>query len=227
MSRGLLFLAAAGVLSAQMASGTVILGQLDDFEDGTLESWTGGVTLTNIATGGPAGAGDNYLEVRQPFSFRKLGTFNSATDWTGDYQAAGVTAITADMRTTHITPLEMRLVLFGPGADVTSVDRWTSTDAQELANDGAWHQLTFSLLGSDMTQVLGTDPFADTITAVQRILLRHQTGLPAIGGTSIAADVDINNITATVVPEPSAVWGGVWLLAVIGLRRGSRRGRGG
>ncbi len=226
MSRGLLFLAAASVLSAQMAGGDVIPGQLNDFEDGTLQSWLGGVTLTNIATGGPAGAGDHYLEVSQPLSFRKLGAFNSASDWTGDYQAVGVAAITADFRTTHATPLDIRLVLFGPGGSITSVDRWTSTAAEPLANDGAWHTLTFSILGADLTQVRGTDPYTDTITGVQRILLRHQSGLPAVGGTSIAADMDIDNITAIAVPEPSAIWGGLSLLAVIGLRRGSRRSNG-
>ena len=44
----------------------VIAGQNDNFEDGTLQGWSSGAGYDNIATGGPAGAGDNYLTVYRP-----------------------------------------------------------------------------------------------------------------------------------------------------------------
>lgn len=44
----------------------VTAGQVDDFEDGTVQGWMEGAISpnppTNIATGGPAGAGDNFLQ---------------------------------------------------------------------------------------------------------------------------------------------------------------------
>ena len=66
--------------------------------------------------------------------------------------AAGVTSIRIDMRTAHNTPLDMRLVLFRAGGSASAEDRWTSTDSVTLPNDGFWHELTFPLLESDLSQ---------------------------------------------------------------------------
>ena len=51
-------------LFARPVSGMVI-GQNDDFEDGTTMSWANGVpgALVNINTGGPGGANDNFLQL--------------------------------------------------------------------------------------------------------------------------------------------------------------------
>lgn len=41
------------VLAASPAL-AITLGQVDDFQDGTTEGWSGGASPTNVATGGPA-----------------------------------------------------------------------------------------------------------------------------------------------------------------------------
>ena len=48
------------------AGRAVTLDQLDNFQDGTPMGWTNGglaPTVTNISTGGPAGAGDRFIRV--------------------------------------------------------------------------------------------------------------------------------------------------------------------
>jgi hypothetical protein len=65
----LVSIAAAAVMFAMpmRAVATVTQGQVDDFEDGTLVNWHMGpnnpVPESNVASGGPAGANDNYMRL--------------------------------------------------------------------------------------------------------------------------------------------------------------------
>ena len=54
---GAFFLLAA---SPQLAR-AITANQVDDFQSGTLQNWSGGSNPTNIATGGPAGTGDTIF----------------------------------------------------------------------------------------------------------------------------------------------------------------------
>ena len=199
----------AGLLvGPSVAAAAVVAGQMDDFEDGTVQAWTGSFATppgppVNIATGGPAGAGDNYLQVTSTGGAgagSKLATFNPA-QWSGDYIAAGVTAIQVDMKNFSVSgaDLEMRLLIpFGGGGD------FTSTLSQTVPADGAWHTLTFGLTAADLVQVggVGSD-LNTTLQGVPRILLRHQPGTPTGVGSSpaIAAQLGIDNVLA--IPEPA------------------------
>lgn len=200
--------------AVQHARADVVMGQLNDFEDGTEQGWVGGALRTNRPDGGPAGAGDNFLELT---SFNRLAMFNVDAAWTGDYEAAGVTAIRAAMRTTHSGPLSMRLVLFGAGS---TNNRWTTTDPAILPNDGQWHDLLFPVTESGLSNIslIAGAAYHDVITAVDRILFRHQEGPPAQGGTPIDATVDIDDIRA--VPEPASL-----VLLALGALMGRRRCR--
>jgi hypothetical protein len=72
----------------------------DDFEDGTTMGWFVGdpthpAPPVNIATGGPAGAGDNYLQLVATGgggAGGRLAVLNDA-QWARDYLAAGIKAI--------------------------------------------------------------------------------------------------------------------------------------
>src|SRR5712671_1482364 len=94
----ILFMAAGSTAQAG-----IVLNQIDTFQDGTLANWTNGAGAAdpiNIATGGPTGAGDHYLQVTSNggnFAGSKLTVFNTV-QWSGNYTAAGVTFVEMDFK---------------------------------------------------------------------------------------------------------------------------------
>ena len=70
-------------------------GQTDTFQNGTLSNWlTGGTQPTNVATGGPLGSGDGFMELTADGSGSNSRlTVLNRTQWTGNYIAAGVNEI--------------------------------------------------------------------------------------------------------------------------------------
>ena len=104
------FLVVLGLFS--QASGAVI-GQVDNFEDGTTQGWVVGLLGApspappqNIPNGGPLGAGDNYLQLTSvggSGAGNRLVVINLA-QWAGNYTAAGVTFIGMDLRNLDRVP---------------------------------------------------------------------------------------------------------------------------
>src|SRR3954469_23428346 len=80
----------------------VVNGQVDTFQDGSLENWQVGsqatLPLLNIPNGGPTGAGDRYMQMRADGggASGRLVAF-SVDQWVGNYIAAGVTSIQIDL----------------------------------------------------------------------------------------------------------------------------------
>src|SRR5215217_6443564 len=81
----------------------VTIGQVDTFADGTTMGWfVPGMSPNppiNEPTGGPAGVGDGFLQLRSSGlegSGGRLAVLNPI-QWAGDYTAAGVTAIQIDV----------------------------------------------------------------------------------------------------------------------------------
>jgi hypothetical protein len=190
-------------LAGNAALAQITLGQLDDFQDGTLMNWGGGASLQNMPDGGPGGLSDRFLQVQSFGGIgggSRLATFNSV-QWSGDYTAAGVTHIDVWLRNLGQTDLQMRVVLF----DLTGTDeRWTSTVAHNLPVGGAWQRLKFSLLEQDLTRVQGSGTYANLMADVDRLMFRHQAGIPDAEGDSIAAIAGIDNVRAA-VPEPASL----------------------
>lgn len=195
------------------------IGVLDNYQDGTVQQWYGGTTITNVA-GGPLGPADLFLSVRSNGNSNgngsKVSCHSSEVRWSGDYTGAGVSGIQADMRNLGATTLNMRMVLFGNGS------RWTSTTGFSLAPNSGWQHLMFPISPESLTRVLGTTAYADALGNVNQIMFRHDGGNPSSGGEAINGNVGMDNITA--VPAPGlapllGVGGLAWL------RRPSRRGR--
>jgi hypothetical protein len=68
----------------------------DDFQSGPDIDWFGGSSPTYVATGGPAGDGDAFLQISAP-SDNNLATYNPDARWTGSFTAIGAVAVTVDM----------------------------------------------------------------------------------------------------------------------------------
>src|SRR5438128_1719277 len=95
-SHSALFSLALFLTLAPLTVNALTLGQVDDFQDGTTDGWTTGhSTPANMATGGPSGAGDRFMQVVSTGGFgadSKLVVFNPS-QWLGNYTGAGITGV--------------------------------------------------------------------------------------------------------------------------------------
>lgn len=198
----------------------ITLGQIDDFEDGTTQSWTDGSPSpnppVNVADGGPSGAGDGFLQDvsaggNGPGS--ALVVFNF-TQWIGDYVAAGVGALAMDIANLGSDPLYMRIAFEGAGGG-----RYGSTDAAVLPADGEWYHLSFDLAAVSL--ISGEDPLEVVLGDLTTLRILSSEAGPAWTGDRIAATLGVDNITAVgAVPLPGAAW---LMLCAVGAIGGLRR----
>ena len=180
------------------AEGAVSFGQQDTFQDGTTMSWSEGVNSpnppTNIATGGPAGINDRFLRNISnggagPGS--KMIMFNDA-QWTGNYVAAGVNRITAQMANFGSTTLFMR-VAFRGGPTSTL---YGSSVAAQLPPDGVWRSVTFDLTSSGLTNIGGADTLSQVLSAVAELRILSAVGGASFNGDPVQATLGVDNILA-------------------------------
>lgn len=193
--RGILFLAIAA--SGFMASfvEAVSLYRGSNFQDGTLQDWTGGADPNLVTSGGPLGAGDAYLRISSnggqgPGSH--LATHNSNSQYQGNYLATGAAWLLADFRNSiDSAPVEMRVGLFAaPQLEA----RFTSSVALPVPNDGQWHRRNFPLSAATMTNVVGNLTFDQVFSDVDLVMIRHDGGGPQSGGEPIVATLGIDNV---------------------------------
>ena len=222
LTRYTLAMIAIGLLLFAGSAKAIIFGQIDDFEDGTLQNWANGgevgaPPVLNIDTGGPAGVGDNFMEVAAvgsgPGQF--LTVFNRS-QWLGNYLATGVTAIEMDLRNLGKVDLTIRLGFKDaaePGASGYVSQGFT------LAPGGDWQHVIFLINPATMTAVGSPEAF-NTFFAdgIQETRIINEMGTDSLNGDAVTGQLGVDNIHA--VPEPSAiVLAGVGLLAFIAARQ--------
>jgi len=206
------------LLQSGLAAG-VSTARIDTFSDGTLQGWAMGDTvvtgthMTNIATGGPAGTGDSYLEVisdNTAVAGGRLTFFNQA-QWTGDYPGAGITAIAMDLKNFSSTEtLNLRLALEG-GISALVGGLFATSTSVPLQSGSDWTRVVFSLAPGDLVPVsgrsgvTGNDVMAALGNVVELRLLNSAdpdwTGLP------VSATLGIDNIHVVPLPPTLALFG--------------------
>jgi len=188
-------------MAAPAALANPTFNQLIDFQTGMVQGWTNGGSAADpftVDNGGPAGAGDTFLKVNSTGGFgagSKLITFNTNTRWTGNFTAAGVTAVAMDLKNFGTTPLAMRIAL-----EETGGTNYASTQAFALPADGAWHHAQFNLTSAAMTPLGGSTPLATGLTRVKEFRILDNPGVD-YRGAAIASSFGVDNINA--VPEPA------------------------
>ncbi len=184
----------------------VVVGQTDNFQDGTTMNWTNGEVMgappvTNVSTGGPAGAGDRYIQATSDGSGTggKLTVFNR-DQWLGDYIAAGVTAIEVDLRNQGSVSLSIRLAFKnGPGGDGSAPGYLTQ--AMVLPVGSGWQHFTISLLPANLIAVNNPAPWSTFFIGEVRFI--HAVGTTSLSGTNVVGQLGIDNVLA--VPEPATM----------------------
>lgn len=197
-------------------------GQLDDFQDGTVQNWANGggaPPVLNIATGGPGGAGDRFMQIAADGSGagRFLTVFNRS-QWLGDYIAAGVTAIEMDLRNQSTVNLNIRLAFrtdtsFGASGYLTA-------SLFLPANTNTWQHNVFSITAGTLIAVDGPAPF-NTFFAngFGEMRIINEAGSLNLTGDVVTAQLGIDNIHA--IPEPSSIL--LMAAGLMGLRDFRRR----
>jgi hypothetical protein len=210
-----------GLLLFAGSAKAIVVGQLDNFEDGTLQDWNNGGAgappVLNIGTGGPAGVNDNFMQVTSDGSGagQFLTVFNRS-QWLGNYLGAGVTAIEMDLRNLGSVSLTIRLAfknVGGPGAVGYLSSGFT------LASGSGWQHVVFQINPAAMVAVGGPDAFNTFFASdVQEMRLINETGTSNLNGNAITGQLGVDNIHA--VPEPSVVLlTGTGILAFTVIRR--------
>lgn len=207
------------------AARSVVVGQIDTFEDGTTEGWFAGllgqtppIPPTVVGTGGPAGAGDAFLEITAvggsgPGS--RLAVINDAR-WAGDYVAAGVRRIEMDLRNLGTTDLTIRLLLEGPLVGPV-FDKAVTSLAAVLPAGSGWTHFVLPIGAGDLTALQGSAMAALEDTTWLRII--HA---PAVGGAvPVVGVLGVDNLAAT--PAPAALVLAATGLVVLAGARARRR----
>lgn len=208
--------------------------QLDSFSDGTTQGWQmgfQGVTTTHmsiVTDGGPAGAGDNFLQVVADGTAVAGGrlTFFNKAQWTGDYIGSGITAIAMDVNNIgSAETLNLRLAINGgfrdPGSNFIGGLFATSASAT-LDSQSGWTHMAFSLLPGDLIPVSGRSGATgnDVMAALGNVreLRLLNSGAPDWTGLPVSATLGIDNITAVPLP-PALVLFASGLAALLAKRR--------
>lgn len=166
------------------------VGQIDTFEDGTTAGWSVGnpspVPTQNIASGGPLGLNDNYLQLRSiggsgPGS--RLMAFNRA-QWAGDYVAAGAGVVALDVNNFGLTDLSLRLV-FTDGAN-TAV-----TQVVNVPSASGWQDIQFAIEAADLIVLSGSA--AAALAGNSEFRLMHNP-LASFPPPPFAAMVGVDNL---------------------------------
>ncbi len=209
---------AAMLVACSPAAIGAVLGQVDDFEDGSTMNWMEGGPSpnppNNVVSGGPSGANDNYLEnvaagTAGPGSRQIM--FNQ-NQWAGDYVSAGVNRIDAMMANFGNSDLVMRVAIEGAAGT-----QYGSTAGATLPPDGNWYAVSFDLSAAGMGLIVGGDTLADVLSNAAELRILAASAGPTWIGDPGDSTLGVDNLTAA--PEPSALA----LLALGGLAIARRR----
>jgi hypothetical protein len=196
----------------------VVLGQVDDFEDGSTMGWhvpdlTHPFPPENIATDGPAGSDDNYLRLTAlgaGMAGSRMSVL-SGSQWGGDYVLTGVSHIVMHVRNFGPDDLNLRLLLedFGPMPG-PPLNLAVTSQAVEVPAGSEWMRVVFAIT-PDALQVVGPAGSVEAALASVDILrLFHNPDPdhpgPFVGPPPVNAVLGVDNITAAAIPEPAAYW---------------------
>jgi len=238
--RALLVIAVlAGCLGPAGPAGAVVIGQTDTFENATVSGW--GPDFAGVASiaadAGPDGSGDFALLVTShgdPTQGR-IGSRSislNRSQWTGDWTAAGMTAVAFDARNPNPFPIELWLGIAGPGGagSAGSGDTYASLGSAAIPAASGWGNYVIDVTGAGFENAtnhsFGTlDAALANVTELRIFNNVSRRTDPDFAnnfiGDEVAASWYIDNIEAvSAVPEPAVIlWAAPPLLGLLAIRR--------
>ncbi|NQX01841.1 hypothetical protein HQ447_14390 [bacterium] len=210
-TRFILFL----VITSPLGLSAVTIGQIDNFQSGTLQSWARGAAPAPVSqtTGGPAGVGDRFIRITSDGSGSngKMIVYNNS-QWTGDF--SGVPSISVDLNNLGTSELTMRLSFRDTGGG--GGGGFITSDSITLTPGGGWQNMVFDL--SDLVSIGTLVPQAAFMTNVAQMRILHAPAPSTLLGEEVVATLGVDNIAA--VPEPTAaLLGSLGVLALLRRRR--------
>ncbi len=175
----------------------VSAGQIDDFEDGTVQNWIIGSSTgapINVATGGPNGLNDNFLEYTSTGASgtaSRMVFFNANSQWSADFVSEGIVEIQFDAQALT-NDLNLRLAFQGPNGT-----RMVSTNPVFLAAGTGWTSIALPLDASGFTVVQGPASVTAVLSAVSTMRILSHSSIDNWKGEEIAATLRVDNITAS------------------------------
>jgi hypothetical protein len=186
---------------------SITAGQIDDFQDGTTQHWTNGISKpdpTNTS-GGRGGPSDLYLQVSSGTfgSGPRLATYNT-TQWISDYVAAGVTAVSMDLKNFTGSDESIRIALRASHGTMATPG-YASTNKFVVPADNAWHRALFSLDAGSLTAINSPTPLSTFLTSVGEFRIIEADAAPALIGDAGNFRIGVDNIRAVGSPDLSFV----------------------
>jgi len=217
-------------MTALIPAHAVNPGEVDTFSGG-IEAWFAGggpsgqvppVPPTVIATGGPAGAGDSFLQIASdgtPGAGGRLVVMNAA-QWAGNYLAAGISAIAMDLRNLGQSDLTVRLYFEDPIPGPPANEAVT-TFGVLLHAGGGWTHALFPIAPANLTVLQGDATTLLSHTTVLRIFSGAAADFPP---AQVAGVLGVDNIQAVPEPETLALLAlGLGVVAARARRRSTAR----
>lgn len=218
---------AAALLAPAQFADAVAVGLVDNFQDGGVAGW--GPDFSNVASSaidaGPDGVGDHALLASTLGSSGRAGsrlTIVNDDQWTGNWTAAGVTAIEFDALNLGAAELALWLGVAGPHAPGSSGTGsvYVSLDTANLGIETGWNRYRIATLAGDFEEATNhsSGTIADALADVAQLRIFHniegrasQTTPNNFIGDVVQAEFYIDNIRFVTVPEP----GCAILLAIV------------
>jgi hypothetical protein len=172
------------------ASATVTLGWIDTFQYGTLQNWDAGLGGTEppfppeiIPGGGPAGVGDAFMQITAidgalgPGS--RLSVANRNAQWSGNYLAAGVNAVSMSLKNTGPNNLLVRVVIGDVAVgSLPPQNIAVSTRPLYLPVGSGWVSAVFPIAPAFLTAARGKVQPALTNAGELRVIHNDVAGYP-------------------------------------------------
>jgi hypothetical protein len=196
----------AGLLLQPAVGAAVVLGQIDTFQDGTLQNWDAGLGGIEppfppivIPDGGPLGAGDAFMQITGigglPNPGSRISVANRDLQWSGNYLAAGVNVITLSLKNTGATGLVVRLSIGDVAVgSLPPLNIAVTKDSVVLPTGGGWVAATFHITPGKMAAARGNVQAALTNAGELRII--HNPN-PTFPPPTAAGQLGVDNVKAS------------------------------